>query len=202
MSIDQIISSGLLELYVIGDLSQAEKLLVEKAMEEDDSVKDEMLEIEKALEAYAFNKAIAVDPTTKPMLFAAVNFSDRLENGEVPVTSPTLSSKSKISDFSQWLEREDMQEPDEYDSMHGKIIDSNNQKTTMIVWLKDGAPDETHTDEIEKFLIVEGSCDITIGNTVHSLKSGDFLSIPLFVNHSLVVTSNFPCKVILERTAA
>ena len=90
MSIDQIISSGLLELYVIGDLAQSEKLLVEKAMEQDDAIRVEILEIEKALEAYALNHAISVAPDIKPMLFAAVNFNDRLQNGEVPV-NPSIT---------------------------------------------------------------------------------------------------------------
>ncbi|MFK8104794.1 MAG: cupin domain-containing protein [Saprospiraceae bacterium] len=202
MSKDQIIPSGLLELYVIGDLSQSEKLRVEKAMEQDDTIKYEILAIEKALEAYALGHAVSVTSAVKPMLFAQIDFNDRLLNGEVPVTPPSLSPESKIADFSQWLQREDMQEPETYESMHGRIINSTEEKTTLIIWLKHGAPDETHTDEIEKFLIVEGSCEIKIGNTVHSLERGDYLSIPLFINHNVKVTSDFPCKIILERAAA
>ncbi|MBK8634430.1 MAG: cupin domain-containing protein [Saprospiraceae bacterium] len=202
MSIDQIISSGLLELYVMGDLSPAELAIVEKAMEEDESVRNEVLKIEKTLEAYAFKYAVPVAPSAQAMLLATVNFTDRLKNGEVPGNPPTLNPQSKITDFSQWLERADMQEPEEYDSMYGRIINSDEVQTTMIIWLKEGAPDETHTDEFEKFLIVEGSCDITIGEDVHSLKSGNFLSIPLFVNHNVVVTSEVSCKIILQRTAA
>ena len=202
MSIDQIISSGILELYVLDDLSLSEKLLVEEAMEQSDAIKYELFEIEKALETYAFDHAISVTATIKPMLFAGINFKDRLQKGEVPITPPALSAKSKISDFSQWLEREDMQAPDDYDSIYAKIINSDKKKTTLIVWLNDGAPDETHTDEFEKFLVIEGSCDIKIGDTEHSLQRGDYLSIPLFASHSVEVTSHCPCKIILERAAA
>lgn len=202
MSIDMIKTSGLLELYVAGEVSQEERLIVENAMEENDSIKYEILEIEKSIEAYVSAHAIAVDPTARPMLLAAVDFSDRLQNGEVPINPPSLSATSKVSDFKQWLEREDLQEHSSYDSMCGKIINTDDEKTTMIIWLKDGAPDETHTDELEKFLVVEGTCDITIGETVHSLKSGDFLAIPLFVNHNVKVTSSIRCKIILERAAA
>jgi len=202
MSIDQIISSGLLELYVLDDLSQSEKLMIEEAMGESDAVRQEILEIENALEAYALENAIPVTPTVKPMFFAALDFQNRLENGEVPNSAPTLTSASKISDYAQWLEREDMQAPEDYESAYGKIINSDEEKTTMIVWLKEGAPDETHTDEHEKFLIVEGSCIIKIGDTVHTLHRGDFLSIPLFEVHSVEVTSDQACKIILERAAA
>lgn len=202
MSIDQIRASGLLELYVIGDLTEAEQTLVENAIAEEPSLKQELLEIERALESYALLNAKPVDPTLKPMLLATVDYTERLQNGEVPSTPPSLHAGSKIADFSQWLDRPDMQEPEEYESMHGKIIGSDEVKTTLIIWLKEGAPDETHTDELEKFLVVEGSCDIIIGEKTHSLKSGDFKAIPLFINHRVEVTSKIPCKIILERAAA
>jgi mannose-6-phosphate isomerase-like protein (cupin superfamily) len=64
------------------------------------------------------------------------------------------------------------------------------------------SPAEIHHDEYERFLIVEGTCDITIEKKVHHLKSGDFLAIPLFANHTVKVTSNIPCKAILQRVAA
>ena len=202
MSVDQIISSGLLELYVIDDLSQSEKLLVEEAIEKNESIRHEIFEIESALEEYALKHAIPVSPTAKPMFFAGLDYTHRLQNGEIPISAPSLSPTSKASDYSQWLEREDLQAPEEYDSAFGKIINSDHEKTTMIIWLKDGAPDEVHTDEFEKFLIIEGSCNIKIADTVHSLQPGDYLAIPLFVNHSVEVTSTSPCKIILERAAA
>ena len=64
------------------------------------------------------------------------------------------------------------------------------------------SPIEVHTNELESFLILEGTCDITIGEEVHHLVTGDFISIPLHIGHSLIVTSNIPCKVILQRVAA
>ncbi len=59
-----------------------------------------------------------------------------------------------------------------------------------------------HTHELEKFLILEGTCDITIEDEVYSLKAGDFLSIPLYNKHDVKVTSLNPCKAILQRIAA
>ena len=202
MSIDELKSSGLLELYVIGDVTDSEKLIVEKAAAEHASIKQEIFEIEKSLEMYAQHMAIPVSPTVKPMLLAMVDYSERIKNGEPIVNAPSLNSNSKISDFNPWLLRPDFQEPEAYDAMHGKIISADDQKKTLVVWLRYGAPDEVHTDEIEKFLVLEGSCDIVIGDKTHSLSKGDYLSIPLHINHSVEVTSSFPCKIILERSAA
>lgn len=199
---EEIIESGLLELYVIGDLSASETSLIEGKMIEFPALKKELRAIEESFEQYAFANAIEPDPTLKGMTLAIANYTSRLENGEAIVNPPALHEGSTISEFAEWLDRPNMQEPEAYDSMYGRIIGSNEEKTTLIVWLKDGAPDETHTDELEKFLVVEGTCDITIGDKVHSLKASDYLAIPLHINHNVRVTSTTRCKVILERAAA
>ena len=85
---------------------------------------------------------------------------------------------------------------------HAKIIGHTPEMITAIVWIKKMAPQEVHHNEIERFLIIEGSCDIFIEDEVYQLKAGDMLSIPLHKPHSLQVTSAIPCKVILQRIAA
>lgn len=202
MSLEQIKNSGILELYVMGDLNNHEMEEVEKSIELYPVLKQEIYSIELAFESYARAHAVAPAPDVKPMLRAVADYTLRLENGEAPENPPSISLESKIEDYKSWLDRANLQEPEGYDSMFGHIIGSSEEKTTLIVWLKDGAPDETHTDEYEKFLIVEGTCNITIEEEVHSLKAGDVLMIPLFVNHRVEVTSSIPCKIILERAAA
>jgi mannose-6-phosphate isomerase-like protein (cupin superfamily) len=202
MSIDELKSSGLLELYVIGDITESEVLMVEQALIKDPALKQEIIHIEHSLEMYAQHHAEPVAATAKSMFLAVLDYSERIKNGEEYVSVPSLNPSSKISDFNAWINRSDFQVPEKYDSMFGKIISADDQKSTILIWLKYGAPDEVHTNELEKFLVVEGSCDIKIGDQTHSLSSGDFLSIPLHVVHSVKVTSDIPCKIILERTAA
>ena len=48
---------------------------------------------------------------------------------------------------------------------------------------------------------MEGTCTITIEDEIHQLVPGNVLSIPLYKNHTVVVTSEIPCKVILQRIA-
>ncbi len=202
MELEEIKNSGILELYVLGDLSSKELAEVEQAISKYPALKQELFEIEKSFEVYAQLNAAKTDPTGRSMLVTAVNYAERLANGETATTPPPLSPNSKIVDFQEWLDREDLQEPVEYDSMHGHILHASPERKTLIVWLKEGAPPEIHTHEIEKFLIVEGTCDITIGDKTHSLTPGDFLEIPLFISHQVVVTSKSRCKLILERSAA
>lgn len=202
MKIEDIKNAGLLELYILGDLSPLDMDHVEKAIREHPALKEELFEIEQSFLAYAQLNSVKVDPTQKPMLTATINYSDRILNGETPSFPPAINGDSKIVDYSAWLEKPYLQEPAEYEGMAGHIIGATEERKTLIIWLTEGAPPETHTTEIEKFLIVEGTCDITIGDNVHSLKAGDVLEIPLFISHHVEVTSSIRCKIILERSAA
>ena len=127
---------------------------------------------------------------------------ERLKNGETASFPPILNSQSRISDYQYWLSKPEMTLPDDFQDSYAKIIGANEIATTMIVWLTTEAPHEVHNNEYERFLIVEGSCELTIETEIHYLKSGDYIEIPLHVVHNLIVTSSIPCKVILQRVAA
>jgi mannose-6-phosphate isomerase-like protein (cupin superfamily) len=202
MDIKSVIESGMLEAYVIGALSTNEKRRVEGLLEVYPVLREEIQSIERALASYADNHSVEVDPTIKPMMMAMADYENRILNGEKIIMPPSLDVDSGIQDYSYWLNNDQMAEPDSYDGMYGKILGKNDERLMMIVWLTDGAPDETHTDELEKFLIVEGRCNIIIGDKVHALEAGDYLSIPLWVNHRVEVTSPYRCKIILERSVA
>lgn len=202
MTIDEIRDSGLLEMYAIGAATDDECDKIERAIANHPELKQELHDIELSLESYAKAQAVKPPDALGPMVMAMANYTKRIQNGEVPINAPTLHSGSQISDFATWLDRADMQEPEDYDSMHGYIIGASEERSTLIIWLRDGAPDETHTSELETFLIVEGTCNVTIGDKVHALKAGDVLSMPLHISHRVDVTSDTPCKIILERKAA
>ena len=88
------------------------------------------------------------------------------------------------------------------DDLFAKIIGYSAGAITAIVWIKKYAPQEVHDKEYERFLIVEGTCNIVVGDEVNQLVPGDYFAIPLFENHFVEVTSSIPCKVILQRVAA
>ena len=202
LSIEEIKESGLLESYVIGEITEDSLPLVEQAIIDHPELRNEIQEIELCFAKYAQAHDVTPNPTEKPMLMAVLAYKLRLESGEALSNPPLINSKSKISDYSEWLDNPVLQEPDAYDKMHGHIIGASEENKMLIVWLTDGAPPETHTDELETFLIVEGTCDITIGDDMHSLVPGDILSIPLHISHHVKVTSDTACKIILQRKAA
>ena len=201
-NIQDYIASGILELYVLGVTGEKENEEIESIALLHVEVSEEIENIRDAIESYAKQNAVAPDPTIKPFLMAVIDYTQRLRNGEEPNFPPVLNEGSKISDYDQWINRSDIKLSENFSDFYAKIIGYTPQVTTAIIWIKDMAPQEMHQKEYEKFLILEGTCDITIEDKVHHLTPGDYLSIPLYKKHDVRITSSYPCKAILQRIAA
>jgi mannose-6-phosphate isomerase-like protein (cupin superfamily) len=202
MEKEELLASGILELYVLGETESSENLLIEEMVERYPEIAIEISAIEIALEQYALANAIIPDAIIKPFLMATIDYIDRMQSGEVVTPPPLLTQHSSIEDYHPWTEREDMRVPDEFDEVYAKILNHDPQGITAIAWIKSMAPQEVHDHEYEKFLVLEGTCSIHIEDEVHQLYPGDFLTIPLHKKHHVLVTSEIPCKVILQRIAA
>ncbi len=198
----RFMGSGILELYVLGDTTPDETREVERMRASHQEVRDEIDAIARALEAYGQANAIAPDPTIRPFLMATIDYAERLKAGEQPGFPPLLHPGSTIADYAQWLDRPDLQLREPLEDAHALFIGQAPGVQTAIVWLKYGSPPETHTNELESFLVIEGTCDITVGAQVHHMRPGGVLTIPLHATHHVRVTSDIPCKVILQRVAA
>ena len=200
--ISEYINSGVIESYVLGLAMPSEAKEVEEMAAANGEIRAAIDEFSQLLEQHCLSNTLEPDPTIKPMLMATLNYIDRMEKGETMSFPPKLDEGSKITDYKEWLTREDMSTPPDFKDIHARIIGHTAEVTTAIVWIKDMAPAESHTNEFEKFLIVEGSCEIMVEKEVYQLVSGDFFAIPLFKSHMVKVTSNIPCKIILQRVAA
>ncbi len=201
LSSKEYIESGILELYILGITSEDETKDVEMMASSDPAVKQEIVLIRESLESYTIANAIDPNPIIRPFLLATIDYTERLKNGEPISVPPLLNESSQIAHFESWLNRSDMVASDT-DSLFAKIIGYTPEAITAIVWLKDYAPHEVHDNEYERFLVVEGTCDIIVEDQVNQLVPGDYFAIPLHKNHLIKVTSSIPCKVILQRVAA
>ncbi|MBC7411123.1 MAG: hypothetical protein H7331_01545 [Bacteroidia bacterium] len=200
--IDQYINSGILELYVLGMTTDEEAKEISMLSTSNVKIKNEIDTIAAVLKVDAENKIPELSITIKPFIMATIDYIERLTNGEVSTFPPLLNKQSEPIDFVQWLNSPNIILPIDADPIYAKIIGFTPEVTTFVTWLKDGAPFEIHDNEFESFLIIEGSCDIKIGETVHSLVAGNYLTIPLYLGHSVKTTSSIPCKIIVQRVAA
>lgn len=199
---EDYINSGILELYVLGHTSPDETEEILRLAASDKLIRKEISEIELAIEEYSLAHAVEPDPIIRPFLLASIDYMDRVQGGEPVKVTPMLSSESKITDYSEWLDRDDMILPQDFDDVFARILTYTPEIICAIVWIREMAPQEVHDNEFEKFFILEGTCIITVEGVENHLSPGDYFEIPLHKKHHVSVTSSIPCKVILQRVAA
>ncbi len=86
MSVENLkayIESGVLELYVLGDLSPEEALQVEEMASQNPEVRDEIAAIEEAMEQYAMQNAVEPSADVETRLFEKLGLSEVEENVNV-----------------------------------------------------------------------------------------------------------------------
>lgn len=202
VNLEDYINSGILEMYSTGIASVVEQKEVEQMALIYPEINKELQKIQKCLENYIQLESKAPNSAAKAFLLATIDFTERLKNGEQLSDPPILNERSKVSDYYQWINKPGAQLSYNFDGLSAYIINSNKDVTSAIIWIKEYAPEEVHHKEYEKFLILEGTCTITIENENFNLVAGNYLSIPPFKHHFVKVTSAIPCKAILQRVAA
>ena len=200
MNAAELIGSGTLELYALGMLSAEENRGIESEAVRSIEVREELQKIQASLQALAEQQAIAPPESLKRQVVEAIGrvVKERTDSGLPPV----LHAASKASDYASWLNDPAVVRPPDAGPMHIVPLHQSEGEGTGVLWLTLGAPEETHTDEIEKFLILEGTCDVEFNGLVHQLVPGSVLTVPLHTPHTIRITSDIPCKILLQRIAA
>ncbi|RMG17032.1 MAG: cupin domain-containing protein [Bacteroidetes bacterium] len=190
MDIQTIISSGLLESYVLGTATEQEREQVQQWASQHEQIRRELALLEQSLEKLAFSQAVSPPGHVKKKLFKQLGFEPE------PAAFPHLRQKR---DPAYWQARvKNLSPPASFDNIHAHPLGDATYHT-QVVWVKEGINEEIHTDLLERFLVLEGSCSCYLGQEVIRLEQGDYLEIPLHTPHSFRVTSPGPIKVILQR---
>lgn len=97
MNVEAYISSGVLEAYALGDLSEQERAAVEKNLAQYPALKKELLAIEEAQEAFLMKAAVKPRASVKANLFAAIDAkSSPFKTPEAKIV-PLSEPKSTLS---------------------------------------------------------------------------------------------------------
>ena len=200
--LEQYIESGVLDLYVTGVLPVEEQIEISKAARQNPELQAEIDSLRKAYELLGEAQAIQPPSSSKARFLANL---DALESSEAefnPEKPPVLNPNSRPEDYDFWVNLDIAKTPETYDDLFFVPIADNDDGLTAVVWINGIVEEEEHLDAIEKFLVLEGSCMIDIEGDITYLKAGDQLSIPKFKSHNVKVTSEIPCKLIVQRIAA
>ena len=99
MKKDEIISSGLLEQYVLGLVSPQEKEVVERCAERYPEVKKQLLDMQKSIEEYALAHAIEPPPSLRKTVLDAVKNSP---NAPIDASTPPYEAPV-IKVWPKWI---------------------------------------------------------------------------------------------------
>ena len=84
----------------------------------------------------------------------------------------------------------------DYENIHIKKLDTDNNKTSFIIWVKESVRPHKHEHHTETLYVLQGSGDMKIGDKTYYIKSGDYINVPKGSVHSVIVSSEEPLKVI------
>ena len=184
--------------YIFGEMGPEEERAFEQRMLEDAELRAEVEEMEDTLLRMDVMTGKRPAAEVKDRIFAEID-AEAAQTSDAP---KILTEASTAADYKPWLEVPGHQPPPDFESLFYIPVAQNEDGATIIVWIKDMVPEEVHHDAIEKFLVLEGSCEITFADKTYSLTAGDYLSIPLHHPHHVRVTSEITCKLIVQRIAA
>ena len=97
MEKSEIISSGLLEMYVLGAASPEEIIQVEKSRKDSPEINTEIITIEMAMESYAMAYAVVPPASVKEKIFASLQTQPFLVSHVQPNLSTLKSQQNKHS---------------------------------------------------------------------------------------------------------
>lgn len=196
LQIDKYIDSGVIEDFCLGVLSDAETVEFLQYCKEYPAIQAALDETEAALETFATHYSVTPSPNIKANLFSVFDNLAQEKNIDLQVP-PQIS---KYADPNLWkVALMEIQAPEEYDGLHLHSLREEGNVIMLVAFLKDVLPNESHDDMRESFMILEGTCTCYVGEDTFYLEPGDYLEIPLYVEHNIVVTSETPVKAILQR---
>ncbi|MEQ9423593.1 MAG: anti-sigma factor [Cyclobacteriaceae bacterium] len=96
MNISEYISSGILEAYVLGDLTAGERKDVEDMIDKHPEIRNELAEIESTIEELALKTAISPDDALKKKIKDQINFKEEAKE-IVLVNKPVVTNTIKYA---------------------------------------------------------------------------------------------------------
>ncbi|MCC7224650.1 MAG: cupin domain-containing protein [Chitinophagales bacterium] len=195
MDLSSIIESGQVESYVFGFMDGDEKARFEAIMADSYDLAALVRQSEEALGLYAAQHARLPATLLKNKVLAQLN-NAWVEHGILPTEQLPLLTRNANLQFWQHITN-DIQHP-EFEGVYMHTLRKDEIVEISLAWLSGAILDEHHDDLIESFLILEGSCRCLIGNEEVCLGAGDYIEIPLHIEHNVIATSEQPVKAVLQ----
>ena len=197
MDITAYISSGILETYCLGLVSNTERLEVEEYARLYPEIRTEIDTIHKSLEEYAKTAGNEPRASRKTRLLLAVY---EQASGIGKTYPPLINENSTVNNFREWMASKTIPSPvNDYDNLAFYDLPSTDTVTNFMIWAREGHEEEEHAEYNEYIVILDGHCDMYFNGEKKHFKAGEIIFIPPLVPHIAVVTSDKPMIAIVQR---
>lgn len=199
MTVAELLKSGLLEMYCLGDISERDKILVENFALHEPLVRKEISAIEKSFEIYSETHAKKPPAQLKNKIIEAIMQQEADKLG----LPPLLTAETNSDDWFNYLHDNDIHPPNYFKQLYMYELPSTQNLITYVAWARKGAfVEEIHERESEKLLMLKGTCIIRFNKKEYHLKENDFIEIPANTMHHAEATSDEIMILIGQRIAA
>lgn len=197
MTAKEIIESGLLELYAIGETTDEEKEMIEALMSFDKALQYEYDAILKSLDTSDTNKKLPSQNVLRN-IFDSIAQADA-EKFNLP---PLLSPRTNIDEWRFFLIKHNIEKPLIDKPLLMIEIMRTNTLVTYVAWAKKGAVlEEIHHEQLERLFMLQGSCKIEFKGVTHFYSVGDFIEIPAGTLHRAEATGDGVMILLGQRVA-
>ncbi len=198
MDVQKYIYSGVLEEYILGMLKPEQEAVVEEMSLIYPEVKRELESIRTAFEYFAPDSSIGLLPRVRNNIIDAIEhtFSDNA------IDIKNLPEIKKTSNVDAWFSCIEPLIPLILEDFSMQVLRSDDKITQMLVVSRIDVPEESHSDVQETLLILKGVCECTIGGEIIQLQAGDYLEIPLHLQHDVKILTPYVVAIVQHKAVA
>lgn len=164
----------------------------------------EIQQTEDAILRFAAAHAVTPDPGLKNKILDKIKALNFNKNNRKPLSLDNLPILDETTNWMDWQEViKEIHPPEDFDGIYLHSLVSSPQRELFVAWVKEYVAEEVHTDIIESFVLLEGTCECHItdvdGNArVVRMAAGDFITMRTGETHDVIITSLEPAKAILQ----
>lgn len=160
-------------------------------------IRQELQSIEQTIEQLTRLLAIKPPPELKNRILDVLGFSE-----EEYINLDNLPPTGKHSKYTSWLNAVEHLLPEEpFEDFFAEVLRQDTRIAQTLVVTRMDVPEEVHEEIAESFFILKGRCSCTVGDKVFILNPGDYLDIPLHINHDIRILSPYVIAILQHQFA-
>ena len=164
----------------------------------------EIQQSEDAILQFASAFAVKPDLALKNMILDRIKSLNSSKNNRETLTLDQLPILNENANWLDWQEVvKDIAPPAHFKGIHLHTLESTPQRELFVAWVREYIEEEVHSDIIESFILLEGTCECHITDAdgharVVRMGAGDYITMQVGETHDVIITSLEPAKAILQ----